>query len=98
MNEREKQKNGGMTREQERRNERPEGGGVETEVSCLRRRLAEEERGRGKTSLGYVCVCALTGPSGGGVGACKCARGLCFEVVPVVVGVTPWYYLRKRQK
>lgn len=40
-----------------REREGPKGGGVETEVSCLRRRLAEKERG--KKSLSCVCVCVL---------------------------------------
>lgn len=51
-----KAENRGMTRERERGNERPRG--VETEVSCLRRRLAEEDRGRGKKCLSCVCLCA----------------------------------------
>lgn len=40
--------------DRERERERPKGGGVETEVSCLRRRLAEKERG--KKSLSCVSV------------------------------------------
>lgn len=38
---------------------------METEVSCLRRRLAEEDIGR-KKNLSAVCVvCVLSDPSGG---------------------------------
>lgn len=42
--------------EKDRGNERPGGGGVETEVSCLRRRPAEEDRCRGK-KVSQLCVC-----------------------------------------
>lgn len=42
---------------------------METEVSCLRRRLAEEDRGKGEKNVSAVCVCVLSDPSrlrGGG--------------------------------
>ncbi len=42
--------------EKERGNARPRGGGVESEVSCLRRRLAEEDRGKGKKKISQLCV------------------------------------------
>lgn len=75
-----KAENRGMTRERKRGNERPRG--VETEVSCLRRRLAEEDRGRGKKCLSCVCLRAegsiRTGRwracMGAVVRACSCQR------------------------
>ncbi len=71
---------------------------METEVSCLRRRLAEEDRGRGKKkNLSAVCVCVLSDPSG--VRGGGRTRGLWLGCVCVSGGgVTPGYYLKKRQQ
>lgn len=70
---------------------------METEVSCLRRRLAKEDRGRGKKNLSAVCVCALRDPSGVRGGGRK--SGLWSGCVCVSGGgVTHSNYLRKRQQ
>lgn len=58
--------------------EGPCGGGVETEVSCLRRRLAEGGGAAGKKSLSFgtvLCVCARGGGVDAYYGLGVCASG-----------------------